>query len=77
MVYVLNSDNCCYLLSSFVLLDDVDVIRICLFQFVNNVVINTPRTNVSLLTRITCYAHFATEISCSISRNATDATVTV
>jgi len=25
MVYVLNSDNCCYLLSSFVLLDDVNM----------------------------------------------------
>ena len=25
MVYVLNSDNCCYLLSSFVLLDDVSM----------------------------------------------------
>jgi len=34
MVYVLNSDNCCYFLSSFILLDDV--IFICLFHFVNN-----------------------------------------
>ena len=25
MVYVLNSDNCCYLLSSFVLLDDISM----------------------------------------------------
>jgi len=25
MVYVLNSDNCCYLLSSFLLLDDVSM----------------------------------------------------
>jgi len=36
MVYVLNSDNCCYLLSSFVLLDDVSMTSFAfvLFQFV-------------------------------------------
>ena len=33
MVYVLNSDNCCYLLSSFVLLDDVNMTS---FAFVSS-----------------------------------------
>jgi len=52
MVYVLNSDNCCYLLSSFVLLDDVNMtsfafvyssLLIMVFSKENKILIKTLR----------------------------------